>query len=481
MTSQATSHPLRGRSRLTQALEFPIVEQAPPRTLTSLARIIDGGLCHRCGSCVGICPTSVLGTDEEEYPIVNNLNSCTDCDWCVKVCPGAEFEAEKYAKEKFGLVPKLEDMHGHFEAAYLSHASSEEIRQASTSGGFVTALLAHLLKSKQIDGAIVIGSDEKDLWKGKPFIARTEEEIFSATKSKYVISPTNKVFAEVTSTPGRYAFVGLPCQVHGLLKAQELNKTLKERIVLSISLFCHAAVEHEALKIVWEKTEASTDKPIKKFISRIGKHPGTPHVELDDKTLKPVYFPKKSGFRPNSMEILNIMYRLYTPKRCLTCYDSTGEFADIAVGDPWFPSPSKEINFKNGYSFVLARTKIGIEALKAAQKDGYLSNTEVSRAIAKTSNTMMGEEKRGRAFRVIKTHERQGRSIPNYGFKIPSLHVLKTEMNMLSHTFCFINRGKSFMLRTALSEFGYWLLWLNNKKRRFRSWRKELLANYRQR
>lgn len=391
---------LRRSGPLVEPYQKPIAsETEPPRALKALARIIDGGLCHRCGSCVGICPTDVLAVDREEYPVVKNLSACTDCDLCVRVCPGDELNVKEIAEQLYGEVPDIHDMHGHFEQAYLCHANDAEVRENSTSGGAVTGLLLSLIERKIIDGAIVITSDETELWKGVPTVARTREQLVASMKSKYAISPTNSVFSEVRKIEGRYALVGLPCQIHGYHKAAALDRRIRDRIVLTIGLFCHAAVEHDPMNYVWDKL-GDEKKDAVRFISRVGKHPGTPHLLKKDGSLTPVYFPKAKGYRPSSMEILNIFYRLYTPKRCLTCYDSTSEFADIAVGDPWF-TPPEGVNFYDGYSFVLARTHRGQQALQDASAAGHLGLREISPEMARTSNVMMGEEKRGRAFRVI--------------------------------------------------------------------------------
>lgn len=479
--------PLRKNGPLVDKLPWPPDESNdPPRSLTSLARIVDGGLCHRCGSCVGICPTIALGLDKQEYPIVSDLSACTDCNLCVRVCPGSEFPANRAAKSILGTIPPCEDMHGFFHRAYLSYAEDPQVRERSTSGGLITGLLISLLEQKLIDGAIVVSSDEKEPWKGRPTVARSPEEVLSATKSKYAISPTNIMLAEVRKTPGRYAVVGLPCQIHGLYKAAELDPRIKERVVLTIGLFCHAAVEHEPMEIIWEGLGYEKDE-IARFLSRVGKHPGTPHVELKDGSLHPVYFPKAKGYRPSSMEILNILYRLYTPARCLTCYDSTAEFADIAVGDPWMAPPSDDIDFLQGYSFALARTERGIKALSKAKDAGGIALIDLDESLARRSNRMMGTEKRGRAFRVIETLRRQGRPIPEYGFTIPrgsGIDFLKTEMNILSHIFCFVrsdwaNRMRPYLLKVSLSPLGYALLWLNAQRRRLRDAIRDMRAKRR--
>jgi len=139
---------LRNEGPLVQPFGWPMTPKIdPPRALKTLAQIIDNDLCHRCGSCVGICPTNVLGLDKDEYPVVKNLSACTDCDLCVKVCPGDDFDAPSVARQLFGELPDVHDMHGHFEAAYLAHATAANIREASTSGGLVTGLLIDLSPS----------------------------------------------------------------------------------------------------------------------------------------------------------------------------------------------------------------------------------------------------------------------------------------------------------------------------------------------
>lgn len=451
-----------------------------PRALRTLSQIVENDLCHRCGSCVGICPTKVLGLDSEEYPVVQNLSACTDCDLCVKVCPGEEFNAIESAKSLFPKVPDISDMHGYFESASVGFACDEEIRKGSTSGGVVSGILIYLLENGIIDGALVVVSDEKDKWKGKPLIARDRETIIASMKSKYAIAPTNVALEEIRRTEGNYAVVGLPCQIHGIIKAAELDKRIKERVKLKIGLFCHAAVEHEPMQYLWGRLEERHGK-IKRFISRVGKHPGTPHVEYEDGTLEPVYFPEKQGYRPSSMEMINILYRLYTPQRCLTCYDSTSEFADIAVGDPWMAPPDDNIDFKEGYSFVLARTKVGLDLYTKSIESGAIKTYELKPELARTSNTLMGVEKRWRAFRVIETRRRQGKTVPEYHFKTPKAsgkHLLLTELNIISHIFCFIGKGRLQVLKFILSPFGYYLLRLNNFKREFRNWRRDTISYY---
>lgn len=475
-------NPLRGNESvfLRQTSWEEAKEASEPRALRSLARIVDGGLCHRCGSCIGICPTNTLGTDREGFPRVKNLSACTDCDLCVKVCPGDEFDILGFYEKQFGVKANLPETHGVFHESFIGYSTDPILREKSTSGGVVTAILIHLLETKQIDGAVVIASDENVLWRGKPIVARTREELLAATKSKYAISPTNTAFSELREIPGKYALVGLPCQIHGFKKAAELDSRLKERVVLTIGLFCHAAVEHEAYEVIWGLL-GDKAKDALKFTSRIGKHPGAPHLHLKDGSLYPAYYGDKKGYKPSSMEVINILYRLYSPPRCLTCFDSTSEFADISVGDPWMAPPDNTVDFYKGWSFALVRTERGAAACKGTTEAGLMIRKEVSRKDALACNSLMANEKRWRAFRIIESQKRQGKLVPTYGDfglsmpKQSTIQFIKTEINMLTHILCYIPKFRAPVLRFMLRG-GYWLFFLNNLRRKFRFWRRDTIA-----
>lgn len=477
--------PLRGATAFSDPMPWPPIESAdPPRALRGLARIINNGLCHRCGSCVGICPTDVLGLDDAEYPRIKNLSVCTDCDLCAKVCPGDEFNYEHLHEQMFEQKPSLLETHGHYQSAVLAHAEDPSVREGSSSGGLVTAILLQMLESGDIDGAVVIAADENKLWKGRPIVARSREEILGAMKSKYAITPTNTVFSELLQIPGRYALVGLPCQIHGYVKAAELDARLKERVVLTIGLYCHAAIEHEAFEVIWNELGETADAATR-FISRLGKHPGTPHIELEDGSMIPVYFGNKKGYRPSSMEVINILYRLYTPERCLTCFDALAEFADISVGDPWMPPPADDVKFYEGWSFALIRSDRGKQVMKRCASLGQITTRSVPRYLAQDCNKHMATEKRWRAFRMIETHRRQGKSIPSYGDpfqhfpKANGVRFFRIEGNILSHAFCFLPRWRKRVLEFCLGNGGYVLLWLNNKRRRFKFWIRDARARVR--
>src|SRR5690606_7501043 len=92
------------------------------------------------------------------------------------------------------------------------------------------------------------------------FIARTREQIIEASNSKYCPIPMNTKIKEILSTPGRYAVVGLPCQIQGLRKAEVHNKLLKERIVLHLGLACNHMPSFNATEYLLNKMQVKKEE-----------------------------------------------------------------------------------------------------------------------------------------------------------------------------------------------------------------------------
>jgi coenzyme F420 hydrogenase subunit beta len=61
--------------------------------------------------------------------------------------------------------------------------------------------------------------------------------------------------------------------------------------------------------------------------------------------------------------------------RCLICPDHTGEFADLAIGDPWYRSVSDD---EGGRSLVVVRTERGRRLLESAIRAGAVEGTVVA-------------------------------------------------------------------------------------------------------
>ena len=195
-------------------------------------------LCYGCGTCAGVCPNNAITMhlDREKGIYLPQIarNKCNNCGIHTQVCPWRFFKKEELDLHDKELNDKII---GNYLGCYLGYSVDPELRKIASSGGLVSALSIFGLEEKNIDGVLVTKMDEYPL-KPVSFIAKTKDEILSATGSKYTPIPANTALREILKEDGKYAVVGLPCHIQGIRKAEKINKKLNERIVLHFGLIC---------------------------------------------------------------------------------------------------------------------------------------------------------------------------------------------------------------------------------------------------
>lgn len=311
---------------------------------------IETSLCTFCGTCIGVCPNDALEIYEEKIVL---KGQCSACGLCYKACPGIEINFNALNIKIFH-TEDVDRYIGYYNTICCAHASDNDIRENASSGGFVTALLCFLLEKGIIDGAIVVGTNVLNPTEPEVKIARTREEITLASQSKYSLVPVNSILREIHNLEGSFAFVGLPCHIHGLRKLQQMNRPEIKKISLIVGLFCGFNMHTEATTVLLKKLGLKKEDVIS-LKYRSGRHPGGFLVNTD------------YGSQFIDKHIYNILNPIFIPKRCLLCPDLMNELADISVGDIWM----KE--FSDGWSSVIIRTPIGMEAVSKAYKNGWIN------------------------------------------------------------------------------------------------------------
>lgn len=317
--------------------------------------VVNDNLCTGCGTCVALCPKKAIdiALDKKKGIYVPKIDKdyCINCSVCLKVCPGYEIDYKTLGYQLFEI--DSEDILGVHKKCYIGYALNTSIRFYSSSGGLVSTLLIYLLEAGIIDGALVVKMNNENPFKPEPFVARTKEAIITAIGSKYCPVPMNVALKEILEVDGRYAFVGLPCHINGLRKAQIINKKLKERVVICIGILCAKNVTLLGTEFCLIKNKINPSD-VSRLDYRGSGWPGYAKVELKDHRTILMPFPDFYFFM-NS----------FTPHRCAMCSDASCELADIAFGDAWLPEI--KMNDKVGTSVIISRTNIGDNILKKAE------------------------------------------------------------------------------------------------------------------
>ena len=226
----------------------------------------------------------------------------------------------------FGAREGPEFWLGEFDRCFLGYAADEEIRRGAASGGVVSAVLIRLLESGMIDGALVSRlTTASGRLEAEPYVARSREEVLAARTSIYMDFPLQRHLLELKDLPGRYAVVGLPCQLRGLSRMEAKWPELRDKIVYRLGLLCgHASSRRLIDKVLAVKGIAQDE--IEEFAFRRGQWRGRSYVRLKDGTELTFPFLHFGLYQ-------NLWF--HCAPRCLACQDHFAEQSDMSFGDAW--------------------------------------------------------------------------------------------------------------------------------------------------
>ena len=369
----------------------------------TIASVVKDGLCTGCGTCIALCPEEAikLRINEKKGIYVPELNEekCNNCGICFKVCPGHEVDFKALNLEIFGKEPE-DILIGNYLNCYVGHSTNYNIRYNSASGGLVTALLIFALEEGIIDGVLVTRMKKGNPLEPEPFIARTKGEVIEASRSKYCPVPANIALKEILASKEeeRFAVVGLPCHIHGIRKAEQINKKLKGKITLHLGIFCNHAPNFWGTKLLLRRLKVREDEVIKLDYRGEG-YPGSMKIS------------KKSGellLLPDYWDFVGAYF--FYPARCLMCSDEICELADISFGDAWLPELSDD---KIGASIVVSKSEIGEKLLQAMKlkKKIELNEVGVEKVIQSQMEMLYFKKKnrdaRNKLFKVVPKYNTQ--------------------------------------------------------------------------
>ena len=321
-----------------------------------IGRVTSLGNCCGCGLCVAICPENdVLAmrpSSGMEVAVPCDTQACRNCGLCGEACP-----AWAHLEQRHTVFQSVDEP---YLRCYVG-AAEPKARAAGCSGGIVTALLCHLLESGSIDGAVTTGFEKDNPTRAHAVVARNSEDVLSGAGSKYQMTTLAPALSEIVATPGRYAVVGLPCQIEGVYNACRKSRIMAERIAIKIAIFCGHNATRDMTDALISYGDAARDdvKTIdfragawRNFSFRMVMHDGR-EVALPMAATSP-YRDLWEGMH-------------FSPKCCRLCPDFTGVFADISCGDAWLPEFAAE---EKGVSLVLSRTDAGQRVLEEMMNIG---------------------------------------------------------------------------------------------------------------
>jgi len=316
--------------------------------------------CAGCYACVNICPANciIMEIDNEGfwYPVVE-VDKCTNCNLCDKVCPIINKPTVKNEP-----------------LAYSCFNKNEEIRLKSSSGGIFTLIAEEIIA----EGGVVFGARFDNDFKVIHDFVDNLEDLSLFVGSKYVqskIGETYKTAKNYLKQGRKVLFSGTPCQIAGLKSF--LMKDYNN--LLTIDLFCHGVPSPK----VWEK-----------YVTHMENNAGSKMVSVSFRSkakgwkLFSMSASFENGFKYSEplnkdLFLVSFLKNLSLRPSCYDCrFKGINRTSDITLADFWgVENILTDMDDDRGTSLILINTSKGHEMFQKIKSKIMFKEVELDKVV----------------------------------------------------------------------------------------------------
>lgn len=326
-----------------------------PRQPRSVREVVENGLCIGCGLCEALGPGRWRMTMTSEGRLrpapLTEENPEADAD-ILAACPGAVAEAS-------GDGAQEDAVWGRYMSMGEAWAGDPEVRFRASTGGVLTALGVHLLRSGKAAFILHCAADPDRPMRSRWTISDTAEQVIARAGSRYGPSDTLAGLEAALARDEPFAIIAKPYDAGAVRARAKADPRLRDRLVALLVMVCGGASDLGKSWMLLDELGVSEEE-VSLFRYRGFGNPGRTRVETrDGRAYERTY---------NEMWADEAGWRIQT--RCKLCPDAIGEAADLAAADIWpDASPSGE---DAGFNGVIARSGTGQALLEAALAAGDL-------------------------------------------------------------------------------------------------------------
>ncbi|TVQ58860.1 MAG: coenzyme F420 hydrogenase [Phycisphaerales bacterium] len=280
----------------------------------------------------------------------------------LRVCPGASLE-HTFDRSDPALDHDLMPSWGPVLEVWEGHAAAGDLRRAGSSGGAASALALFAIEQGGMAGVLHTAARKGAPHLNETVYSTTRADLLANTGSRYAPASPCDSLGLIETAPAPSVFIGKPCDVAAAQRARRLRPALDEKLGLTIAFFCAGAPSTRGTLELLRRVGVEDPASLKSLRYRGDGWPGMWTAVWTDSA------GEERTARLSYAESWDFLQR-YRQWRCYICPDHTGEFADIAVGDPWYrPIEDGE----PGKSLIVARTPRGRDFLHRAAAAGYIT------------------------------------------------------------------------------------------------------------
>ncbi len=399
--------------------------------------VAEAQLCTGCGACASVSPDEIEMIDVLDHgrrPRFTHAGGPSDprSEQAMKVCPGIELK-HTFDPSNPALIRELIPGWGPVLELWEGYASDPAIRKAGSSGGAASALSIFSIEKKNFHGLLHIAARKDVPYLNHTVMSTSRDEIFEHTGSRYApASPCDSLHL-IENAPSECVLVGKPCDIAAADKARKILPELDKKLGLTIAVFCAGTPSTKGTLLMLEKMGFSDPSQVTSVRYRGNGWPGmavgTGEVNGTPKSTELTY-----------KDSWGAILQKHRQWRCYICPDHTGEFADIAVGDPWYHDAVPDDPNEPGRSLVVVRTERGRKLLQEAMAAGYLTLERVQANILPASQPNLLRT-RGSVWARLITLRLLGAPTPRFS-KIPMARYWFSAIGLKEKLQSFIGTAK---------------------------------------
>lgn len=329
------------------------------RKVSDFKEIAEYQLCCGCGVCSYLFPQEIKMIDSVNYgkrPLYINKLAVSHHDG-LKYCPGVKLDRKKIKVNKSECIDSLYGEWGPVLKIYEGYAVDKEIRYKGSSGGGITALALYCLERRKFSGVLHVKMKDDQPLLNETIFSQTKEDLVSGAGSRYSPASPCDGLEKVKEAESQSLVIGKSCDIAGVFNVRCDDSVLDNKVGLTIACFCAGTPSTSGTMKMLEKMGISQDT-LRTLRYRGHGWPGVTQA-IDDKSKSEITYEQSWGG----------VLQKYRQWRCYICPDHAGEFADIAVGDPWYKDVADD---DLGQSLIIARSRRGVDVVEGAIASGYL-------------------------------------------------------------------------------------------------------------
>ncbi len=321
-------------------------------------RVLRGQLCTGCGLCASVSGGAISMDNATGYnrPVQTAPVSAEAERRISGACPGV-------AVNPWPAAPDMNPSWGPWRRVGVGWSTDPAIRHGASSGGAVTGLAVHALKTGLVDRVVHVVADPANPTGNLVTVSSTAAQVVDGAGSRYAASSPLASIDAVLSDGGAVAFIGKPCDVSALRRLARLDARVDQHVPLMLAFFCAGVPNQSGVRKILKAMDIAPEE-VERFRYRGNGWPGNAAaVTRDGRTAEMSYAESWGGYLAKEVQF-----------RCKICPDAVGGSADIACADAWYGDDGGYPAFeeRDGRSLIVSRTARGEVILDQALSAGAL-------------------------------------------------------------------------------------------------------------